>query len=103
MLMVSFAERFHASAADTLQFKNLTKPHEKGIMMNFYECIERIFTKRMRDELMCEFTVNNENKLVTRGEVSSANFLSLFSVAEFNSPELIWNTQTRGELLGVLQ
>ena len=102
MLMVSFAERFHASAADTLQFKNLTKTQEKGIMMNFYECIERIFTKRMRDELMCEFTVNNENKLVTRGEVSSANFLNLFSVAEFNSPELIWNTQTRAELLGVL-
>lgn len=57
----------------------------------------------MQEELRVEFTVNNENKLVTRGEISPYNFLNLFSASEFNSPELIWNDQTRQELLAVLQ
>ena len=60
-------------------------------MQKFHQCIQCIFTKRMQEELRVEFTVNNENKLVTRGEISPYNFLNLFSVAEFNSPELIWN------------
>ena len=47
ILMVSFAERFNASGADAMQFKNLTKKQEKGIMMKFYKCIQKVFTKRM--------------------------------------------------------
>jgi len=72
-------------------------------MHKFNDCIQRIFTKRMQEELTCEFTVNNENKLVPRGEISGENFLKLFSVSEYYSPELIWNAKTRSELLDVLQ
>lgn len=68
-------------------------------MLKFYSCIQRIFTKRMQEELICEFTVNNENKLVPRSEISGENFLKLFSIADYSAPELIWNTRTRSELL----
>ena len=57
----------------------------------------------MQDELFCKFNVSNDNKLVVQGDLSGQNFLNLFSISEFNSPELIWNDNTRAELLEVLQ
>lgn len=56
----------------------------------------------MQEELLIKFTVDNGNKMDISGKVSGQAFLNLFSVAEFNSPELIWNNETRTELLDVL-
>lgn len=102
ILLVSFADAFK-DQYEKMQFKNLTKPQEQDIMLKFYSCIQRIFTKRMQEELVCEFTVSNENKLVPRSEISGENFLRLFSIADYSAPELIWNTKTRSELLDGLQ
>jgi hypothetical protein len=77
--MVSFAEKFKEQS-EKMQFKNLTKRDEKDIMFKFNDCIHKIFTTRMHEELTSEFIVNNENKLVPRGEISGENFLKLFSV-----------------------
>jgi hypothetical protein len=56
----------------------------------------------MRDELLIDFTVSNENKFRPFKE-KNKGFLQIFSVQKFYSPELIWNDDTRSELLEVLQ
>ena len=72
-------------------------------MKKFHDSIQAIFTKRMQEELLCRFTVDNGNKMDVAGKISGQSFLKLFSIEEFNSPELIWNYKTRNELHKVLR
>ena len=57
----------------------------------------------MQEKLTLNCQVSNDNKLRPDSEPGrEKEFLSLFSVDKFSSPELIWNEQTRTELLKVL-
>ena len=99
--LISFAEKFVESGAESFQFKNLTKHTEKNILMNFHECIQKFFTSKMQEKLITDFTVNNENKL--EFAVSSGkDFFRLFSTQQLFSPELVWNDETRREMLAKL-
>jgi len=53
-----------------MQFKNLTKQQEREIMKKFHGSIQRLFTKRMQEELFCKFTVDNGNKMDVAGKIS---------------------------------
>lgn len=71
--------------------------------MNFHECIQRFFTSKMQEKLITDFTVNNENKLEFSQSQSGKDFFRLFSTQQLFSPELVWNDETRREMLAKLQ
>ena len=50
--------------------------------------------------MLTTFTVNNENKLeFTITHRDSRDFYKLFSTKQINAPELVWNDETRQEML----
>ena len=57
----------------------------------------------MQEKLITDFTVNNENKLEFSASQSGKDFFRLFSTQQLFSPELVWNDETRREMLAKLQ
>jgi hypothetical protein len=66
--------------------------------MNFHECIQKLFTSKMQEKLITDFTVNNENMLEFAVS-GNKDFFRLFSTQQLFSPELVWNDETRREML----
>ena len=60
-----------------------------------------MFTSKMQEELQMEYMVTNENILKPVKE-KYKGFLMLFSINKLSTPELIWNNDTRSELLNIL-
>ena len=60
-----------------------------------------MFTEKMKDELRIEYSVTNENMIKPNSE-KNRGFLQLFSVNKLYTPQLIWNDETRNELLNIL-
>ena len=58
----------------------------------------------MQDKLTSEFTVSNGNKLDFPyfKDRESKEFFKLFSTLSCYSPELVWNNETRQEMLASL-
>lgn len=49
--LISFAYKLKEQGAESFAFKNLTKEKEKDIMKHFYECIERVFGKKILETI----------------------------------------------------
>ena len=95
--LISFAAKFANQGAESFQFKNLIQSKEKAILTNFHKCIGNFFTIKLQEKLLTDFTVNNENKLEFKlfNNRESKEFFRLFSTSQLNSPELVWNNETR--------
>jgi len=68
-------------------------------MQHFHGVIQRFFTSKMQAKLLTNFTVNNENKLEFTSANQCKDFYKLFSTKQINAPELVWNDETRAEML----
>ena len=70
-------------------------------MTNFWSCITAFFAKKLRDTLLSEFIIKN-NELVFPNQFNPKIFLRQFAVLNETSSELVWNNETRTELQEVL-
>jgi hypothetical protein len=61
--LISFAHQLTNQGAETFALKSLTKDSEKEKMTNFWSCITSFFAKKLRDTLLSEFIIKN-NELV---------------------------------------
>ena len=100
-LLVTFVDKFmKCRPEEQSHFRALaTSATENEILRNFHECIKKLFSVKILDKLLIQFVITRDLKLEFAIDASQKNdFLNLFSSKQLQSPELVWNDETRAEL-----
>ena len=66
-------------------------------MKNVHACVKKLFTTKVLEKLFVKFVITRDLKLETQ-EPGNNEFLRLFSTQSLQSPELVWNEETRSEM-----
>ena len=112
-LLVTFVDKFMKCRPEEQQkfYTIATAKTEHEILKNFHECIKKLFTAKILEKLFVQFVITREIKLFSKelklelspDSVSNNEFLRLFSTKQLQSPELVWNDETRAEMQAKLK
>ena len=99
-LVVTFVDKFmKCRPEEQSHFRQLAADSpENRIIANFHACAKKLFSVKILDKLFVQFVITRELKLECSQAESNNEFLRLFASQQLQSPELVWNDETRTEL-----